>query len=288
VADHLKQAKDVQLRALSKRDLAAAHGLSLAVGWPHRLVDWQLVHRLGDGIAAVGADGALAGTAMWWPFGESFATIGMVIVSPERQGAGIGRQLMKSVLATIGSRSVQLNATAEGLRLYQATGFITAGSICQHQGTPSPWPGEGVTVAGTTRAMSAADRDAVLHIDHAATGLPRAAMLDALWQAGDGLVVERSGVPAGFAFRRPFGRGEVIGPVVSRDETDALALVASFVASARGFIRADVKSDAEKLVSWLESAGLRRVDAVTTMLRGAWASGGAGSRVFGIANQALG
>ena len=39
------------MRDLTEGDLAAAHGLSQAVGWAHRLEDWRFVHRLGRGFA---------------------------------------------------------------------------------------------------------------------------------------------------------------------------------------------------------------------------------------------
>ena len=37
----------VKYRKLGRKDLAAAHKLSLDVGWPHRLEDWEFVQRLG-------------------------------------------------------------------------------------------------------------------------------------------------------------------------------------------------------------------------------------------------
>lgn len=73
------------MRALTDGDLAAAHGLSQAVGWAHRLDDWRFVHGLGRGFA-VDEDGKLVGTGLYWPFGTGFATLGLVIVAPDRQG----------------------------------------------------------------------------------------------------------------------------------------------------------------------------------------------------------
>ena len=39
-------------------------------------------------------DGTVIGTAMCWPYGTGAATLGMIIVSPDCQGAGIGKRYL--------------------------------------------------------------------------------------------------------------------------------------------------------------------------------------------------
>jgi hypothetical protein len=74
--------------ALGPEHLEQAHGLSQALVWPYRLEDWKFAHELGRGFA-VEAGGKLVGTALWWPYGDSFGTIGMIIVSPTPSGRGL-------------------------------------------------------------------------------------------------------------------------------------------------------------------------------------------------------
>ncbi len=52
-------------RKLIRADVGAAHRLSLEVGWPHRLQDWEFVQRLGAGHVALEA-GAVVGTILTW------------------------------------------------------------------------------------------------------------------------------------------------------------------------------------------------------------------------------
>ena len=88
---------------------------------------------LGQGIAALGEDGSLAGTAMVTPFGET-ATISLVIVEASLRGRGLGRRLMRAALALCGDRAVRLIATRDGLPLYETLGFRATHEIRQHQG----------------------------------------------------------------------------------------------------------------------------------------------------------
>ena len=121
-------------------DLAAMHGLAQRMSWPHGAEDCAQLLALGDGIAAVDRDGGTSGVGLRWNFGRDVATIGLILVAPECQGRGIGRALMKALIADSGSRALMLNATAEGLPLYEKLGFVSTGLVRQHQGRLSVLP----------------------------------------------------------------------------------------------------------------------------------------------------
>ena len=273
------------LRPLAPADLPDAHALSQAVRWPHRLEDWRVTLALGEGLAAVDAESRLAGVALWWTFGDALATLGTVIVSPEVQRAGIGRRLLAAIVAAAGTRAIRLNATAEGLRLYESLGFVAAGGIRQHQGVPAA--GLAPTEA-EIRPLAEADRPAVLALDRRASGGDRTAMLQALAALSTGLVAVQDGRLVGYALCRDFGRGRLVGPVVADSEATALALVSRHVAEASGFLRVDIPDDAETLSAWLAGAGLAGVDRVRAMVRGTPPDAAPDARIFGLASQALG
>jgi GNAT superfamily N-acetyltransferase len=114
------------------RDLDGALLLSQAVRWPYRRDDWSVALALGHGVL-VEADGRIMASALWWPYGDGFATCGIIIVSPDMQGRGLGRILMESLLTANSDRCILLNSTQEGHRLYEAFGFRDAGTVHQHQ-----------------------------------------------------------------------------------------------------------------------------------------------------------
>ena len=275
------------LRPLAPDDLPGAHALSQAVRWPHRLEDWRITFALGQGLAAVDAEGRLAGVALWWTFGDRLATLGTVIVSPEVQRAGIGRRLLEAIVAAAGSRAIRLNATAEGLRLYESLGFAAAGGIRQHQGMPAAGLVPTATEA-EIRPLAEADRPAVLDLDRRASGDDRTAMIQVLDALSTGLVARRDGRLVGYALCRDFGRGRLVGPVVAESEATALALVSRHVAEAPGFLRVDIPDDAETLSAWLAGAGLAGVDRVRAMLKGTPPDEAPDARIFGLASQAMG
>lgn len=281
-------ADGVTLRTMTADDLAAAHRLSDELRWPHRPADWEQVFRLGDGIVAE-RDGEVIATALRWRWGPSHATLGLVIVSPACQGRRIGHRLMSTLLEGLDGVDVMLNATAEGRGLYERLGFVRIGEVRQHQGVALPAPLVALAPGRRLRPAGQNDGAAIEALDTAARGMPRPALVETLLAEADSTVVlDEDGVARGFAMLRRFGRGHLIGPVVAPDEEGAKALIAHLAGQAAGrFVRIDIDFDSG-LAEWLESLGLLRVDAPTTMVRGTPPAPAKGARLFAITTQALG
>ncbi len=277
----------IVLRALRADDLDAALGLSRAVHWPHRLADWRLAFSLGQGLAAE-RDGEVVGTAMTWSWGDGHATLGLVIVDPRLQGRRIGLRLMQALMAGLEGRTVLLHATAEGRGLYERLGFVRTGEVRQHQGQAGSAPLMPLDPGWRLRPSDQGDLPALIELDAQARGMRRDVLVQALYAAGDTVVLDEDGARRGFAMLRRFGRGLIIGPVVAPDERGAKALIAHLVGMSAGkFVRIDVDFDSG-LTEWLEELGLPRVDAPTEMIRGAVPAAAPGVRRFALATQALG
>lgn len=278
----------VLLRAMTADDLAAAHALSADLRWPHRPADWEQVFALGDGLVAE-RDGAVVGTALRWRWGPQHATLGLVIVAPACQGRRIGHRLMTALLEGLEDRSVLLHATPEGRGLYERLGFVRTGEVRQHQGTALPAPLVALGAGWRLRPAGSNDAAALKALDAAARGMPRDALIDELLASAEATVVlDHDGQARGFAMLRRFGRGHIIGPVAAPDAEGAKALIAHLSGLSAGrFVRIDIDFDSG-LAEWLESLGLLRVDAPTTMVRGEPLAVQPGVRLFALATQALG
>ena len=278
----------ISLRGLRKRDLAAAHALSVAVAWPHRLSDWEAVLAVGRGYGAHDPIGRLVGTAMWWPIGSAFATIGMVIVDPGFQERGLGRRLMDAIAQDAGGRTLQLNSTTVGVKLYEAQGFRTIGALTQYQGI-ARLPRRKSAASADLRPMTDEDCHEILALDHAAFGHDRSAILHGVIADAPGLVSQVNGRITGFAFCRPFGRGRVIGPVIAADVSTAIAIATSFVAKHRGeFLRIDIPDGAPDLTRAMEACGLISAGGAITMIKGATSPPNTEMKIFGLISQAIG
>ncbi|MEH3101035.1 GNAT family N-acetyltransferase [Sphingomonas adhaesiva] len=280
------------LRRMTPADLPAAHDLSREVKWPHRIEDWEMMLALGEGQVAE-IDDRIVGSALTWQFGADgdasrAATIGMVIVTPHAQGMGIGRRLMEALLERHPGRSVMLNATEEGLPLYEKLGFERLGTIVQHQGAAFRVPVAELIPGERVRPLGTKDDETLFALARAATGMDRRALLEAILPGAQGVMLTRENEPVGFALFRRFGRGYLIGPVVAPDVGGAKVLISHWLGSNAGaFCRMDVP-ETSGLAEWLEDLGLPQVGRVVTMVRGPAPATDPATRLFSLTTQALG
>ena len=274
-------------RPMTPADVPLAHALSVQLKWPHRLEEWAMLQRVAQGFV-VEDGGRLIGTAFTCAQGD-YATIGLVIVSDEYQGQGIGRKLMELALEACGSRTAMLNATLAGAPLYASQGFIDFGHIQQHQGHAQPPVPNDLPAGERCRPLTEADRNDQIVLANAGSGLNRHDVLNDLFDSVEHSVgIERGGQLRAFALLRPFGRGRCIGPVIAENPEQAKHLIAVLLAQVPdAFVRMDIPSDSG-LAPWLEEAGLKQVDTVAQMARGTPPQAFGGVRQFALVTQAIG
>ncbi|MCD2172138.1 GNAT family N-acetyltransferase [Rhizobium sp. C4] len=278
------QKSQIDIVAFGPEHIDGAVALSRAESWPHRREDWVLAHALSEGVAAMDADGRVTGTTLVTPYGTDCATINMVIVDKSMRGLGLGRTLMERAVALADGRPLRLVATKEGLPLYEKLGFVTTGLIRQHQGEVRRLERpEGI------EEMQAGDLDALKALDREAYGADRSALIDALVERGEIAVIRKGETIEAWAAIRPFGRGEVIGPVIAPDAKTACALIAWHASSRPGaFLRVDTGSETG-IAPWLTEIGLAHVGGGIAMRRPPKEDAEQARRkVYALANQALG
>lgn len=272
-------------RPMTVADLPAAHALSVQLKWPHRLEDWAMLQRVSDGFVVIDGE-RLIGSAFTCPQGD-YATIGLVIVSNDYQGQGIGRRLMEQAIAACGARTPVLNATLAGAPLYASQGFVEFGHVQQHQGQVQVPERPTLAEGESCRALNADDHTALLALAKAASGMDRREVLRDL-QVENAVGIERDGQLRGFALLRPFGRGRCIGPVVAETIDQAKHLIATLLAQVPdAFVRIDIPVVCG-LSDWLEQAGLKNIDTVAQMAKGTPPQASQGVYPFALITQAIG
>ncbi|AHG38873.1 GNAT family acetyltransferase [Pseudomonas syringae CC1557] len=282
-----QQRLDFEYRPMTAADVGNAHELSIALKWPHRLEDWAMLQRVAQGFVAL-HNGRLIGSAFACHQGE-FSTIGLVIVSDDYQGKGIGRKLMELAIGSVAPRTAVLNATLAGAPLYEKMGFVSFGEIQQRQGqAQQPTPTE-LKADESCRVLIEADHPRVLELANAGSGMDRLVTLgDVLNNIEYAVGIEHDGQLQAFALLRPFGRGLCIGPVVAQSVEQARHMIEHLLAKVPyAFVRIDIPTDCG-LADWLEEAGLKRVDSVTCMSMGAVPQPSQGVRQFALISQAIG
>lgn len=281
---HVTLAAPATLMPFDAPHLPGALRLSQELRWPHRLEDWAFALGLSEGVVAVREE-AVVGTILLTPFGPGMAAVSMVIVDRALRGRGLGRLLLRTVLERAGERWLRLTATPEGAPLYRQLGFVDGVTILQHQGVAAGFAAGEAGVA----AACADDLPCIVALDAAAYGAERASLFAALAEVADFAVLRGAAGVVGFAARRRFGRGHVIGPVVAPGRAEAMALIGFLAAPLNGmFLRVDVPEPVG-LGEILEGHGLARVDAGLAMTRPGRAAAWRGRAVtHALVNQALG
>ena len=278
------QQGEIEIQDFGPDHIEGAVALSRQENWPHRSQDWQMALRLSSGAVALDDQGRVTGTILVTPYGAACAMINMVIVDKNVRGKGLGRRLMEQAFDLAGDRPLRLVATTDGMPLYRKLGFVPSGTIRQHQGKVAELAApEGVEAAG------AVDLPEIKALDREAYGADREALIDALAERGQFAVIRRSGAIEAYAAIRPFGRGEVLGPVIAENAEDAKALISFFATSRAGaFLRVDTDSRTG-IAGWLGEIGLAHVGGGVTMDRPSRKDAAqARPKVYALANQALG
>jgi len=260
---------ELAARDINDVDVKLLHALSIAVGWPHRPKDWDFLRRAGQGIVAVDGIGRVFGSAMWFPHGREFATVGLVITSPRTQAQGTGSWLMQQVFDRCGDRNLTLNSTDAAYHLYLSLGFTKEALVYLWQGEiPSSLPAI-PPLDGELGSLSAKDIKEVAALDERAFGTSRYKLLALLSEGASIYVLRRGGEIVGYSMNREFGRGHVIGPIVASNDRDAVHLAAAHLRELTGrFVRVDTREQTGLFADFLQQSHLAMSETVTTMSKG--------------------
>jgi hypothetical protein len=207
---------------------------------------------------------------MWFPYGDDFAHIGMVITSPRLQTLGTAQWLMQRVFSETEGRNYRLNATRAAQRLYLSLDFQPERTVYQCQGMVRLSARTSRKEAnGVVRALQAEDLRSVIDSDALAFGVKRERVVRALFAQSSSHGLFRDGELRAFSLGRTFGRGHLVGPVVAANDDDAIAVVRPHIAEHDGmFVRLDTHHQRGDFFDFLIENALPVYDTVLTMSLG--------------------
>jgi hypothetical protein len=217
--------------------------------------------RLEGEVVVAEAGGELAGVAAGAMFGAT-GWVGGVAVVPAHRRAGLGGALTGAIvdfLEAAGAATVLLHATALGRPVYERLGFVAEAAYLTLTGPTLPPASRGPRV----RAGRAADLEAVLALDLAATGEDRRRLLTALWPAGG--LVAGDGEPLGYHLPSPWRPG---GAIVAANPGAGLALLDAVRAASGDDVAISVPAANPAAVRFLEAAGFSERYRTVRMHRG--------------------
>lgn len=249
------------IRRLTLRDLTACADLSEDRGWPREEHKWGLLLTAGQGFGIDDPDGGLVAACVVTQYGAwgrpDLGAIGMVLVAERHARRGVGRRLMRHVVAGMGTTPLTLHATPKGRPLYEELGFKVTGRAEMLVGRFRPGGPESGIV---TRAATAEDLPAILRLDEEVFGTDRTPLITRLPAFADQLrVAEEDGRLVGYTSAWPNMDTHVVGPLIARDTETAKALIASLAARTERPLRTDIDVRHEELLAWAKERGLASV-----------------------------
>ncbi|WP_069769275.1 GNAT family N-acetyltransferase [Streptomyces sp. LUP30] len=249
------------IRRLTHRDLTACADLSEDRGWPREEHKWGFLLSAGRGYGIDDPAGGLVAACVVTEYGPHghprLGAIGMVLVAERYARQGVGRRLMRHVVALMDTTPLTLHATPNGRPLYEELGFKSTGRaemVCGHFTAPQPVSGV------VTRAATAEDLTSILRLDEEVFGADRTHVIARLPAFADNLrVAEDDGRIIGYAAAWPNMQTQVVGPLIARDTETAKALLTSLAAVTDRPLRTDIDVRHEELLDWVKAHGLESV-----------------------------
>lgn len=256
-------------RVMIQDDVEAGLSLCRMIGWNQLAKDWELFLSVSPGDCRVAVkDNKVVGTVTTIKYQKAFCWIGMVLVNPECQKQGIGKQLLKEAMVILqNEETIKLDATPAGREVYLILDFVDEYRISRMKmNADVNGLEEGVAVA-----VNEEDLNEIAEFDSAVFGADRRFLLEWMWKGAPqyAFVIKDKDEIKGYCMGRTGFNFTDIGPIVAKDLTTAKQLAS---AALRNCIGKPVVIDALKLhtewIKWLQAIGFTEQRELIRMFKG--------------------
>jgi len=260
---------------MMKSDIPAGMHLKELAGWNQTCADWErFLEASPDGCFVADVDGTVRGTATTISYEGKFAWVGMVLVSPEYRGRGIGTRLLERAIEHLDQQrmpTIKLDATPQGKPLYEKLGFHTEYEIGRWT-LQRPLTGfTGKTGKGAQEMLSPRLLAQICQHDREVFGADRSFLIRSIHEDGKTLTraIRNAGALDGYALARQGSFADHLGPWMAKDRNTARQLLEEFLScSSRETVIMDCLRSNLAAVELLESFGFTYSRLLTRMFRG--------------------
>ncbi|MBJ7993437.1 GNAT family N-acetyltransferase [Bacillus mycoides] len=260
----------MRVERLRKEDTEDIVTLSSYIGWDYNREEVETIFNSGIVYGVWNERKKLIASAAIILYGETLASIGMVIVHPDYKGRGIGKAITDSCVKSVSTQTpIMLIATDEGKPLYEKLGFravsYVSKYICNSYNV-------NYTCVGNKEYMmnyEECDLEDIIQIDKDAFGTNREEFLKKrIVQSEQCIVVkdkEQNVLGYGISIQTP--ENKIIGPIVAKNDKMAMRMVHYLVREHNGKLRIDVPEGKKDFMKELEIIGFKKVNTPPIMMK---------------------
>jgi GNAT superfamily N-acetyltransferase len=270
---------------LSEQDVPAGLALSAEAGWNQTADDWRLFVTRGDTFGIRDDDSCVASAAALSYGGCGM--VAMVLTTATHRRRGFAATLFSRAVRTLTDVSAVpiLDATPDGLRVYERQGFRPVEKLERwvRYNTPKSQGFKPPPIRYSERPPGEAERFS--DIDESVFGARRDVLFADVMSRPSTI---SSAAADSFVLARRGRIGTQVGPLVARDEVQALSLLEGIVARIWGVVIIDVPTRWTLLRDWLPPHGFRTQRPFTRMALDRSAPFGDPGRLFASAGPEFG
>ncbi len=249
----------LNIRPMLSDDICHGMRLSMAEGWNQTENDWKLFIENPNNVCLLAeADGKVIGTTTAINYANEEAWIGMVLVDKSYRGLGISKALLTEIFEKVACyKSIKLDATPAGQRVYQKFGFkdeyfIARMTNLSLKNLPT------IDSDIQPEPIQSKDIEQIIAFDEIVFGANRRQLIEYLLKEclDKGWLLKRDNKIEGFVLGRAGSRYHHVGPLAALNSNNAKLLFSEAMKNLIDRpIVIDVLWNRKQLVSWLNKMG---------------------------------
>ncbi|MFD2204594.1 GNAT family N-acetyltransferase [Kiloniella antarctica] len=262
------------VQELTREDISEILRLVEALNWTHVEADLEVMLRVGLFLGLRDDRGEIIATGALFPYGETLASVGMIMVNPNHRRKGYGKAIMLALHRSdvARGRHLCLVATDEGEPLYRKLGYHTASRIRKFFADPKEVREKTQSLRFPEfklRTVVKSDLAALIQLDTCSVGGERENLLRLrLAQSDIGYVMESSQDKIeAFALSCQQRAQRHIGPITAPHRDVSLAMILALAEKESRELRIDVPEEQSELHEILPDLGFRLIANPPAMLR---------------------